>query len=203
MRRLTEADRRAWEAYRRTADPLHEARRDGGEDRGIPSLDAADPAPVVHPPVARRQPWVTAFRVGEGRRTGASTYDLAPSPLDHLRTQPVAMDARAFHRLKAGKLRPEGKLDLHGMTLDVAHAALIDYLFTAHAAGKRLLLVVTGKGKRRDDSWPMPVRLGALRHQVPHWLRMPPLTPLVLQVTPAHRTHGGDGALYVYLKRAR
>ena len=49
----------------------------------------------------------------------------------------------------------------------------------------------------------MPVRRGILRHQVPQWLQMPPLAPLVLQVTQAHGKHGGSGAYYIYLRRQR
>ena len=139
--------------------------------------------------------------MGERADGPAERLDLAPSGVERLRGAPVAMDARLFHRLRAGKLRPEAKLDLHGMTLDEAHGRLRGFVLDARARGARLLLVVTGKGKRRDDPGPIPVRLGVLRHQVPQWRRMPPLDPHVLQVAPAHRSHGGDGALYVYLRR--
>jgi len=115
----------------------------------------------------------------------------------------VAMDRKSFQRLKRGKLTPEAKLDLHGMTLDHAHAALTRFILRAHGGGKRLVLVVTGKGKDRDGDGPIPVRHGVLRHNVPHWLRLPPLGPLVLQVTEAHIRHGGGGAYYVYLRRRR
>ncbi len=72
-----------------------------------------------------------------------------------------------------------------------------------HSAGKRLLLVITGKGKLRDEDGPIPVRLGMLRHQVPEWLRLQPLAGVVLQVTQAHPIHGGSGAYYVYLRKLR
>ena len=65
------------------------------------------------------------------------------------------------------------------------------------------MLVVTGKGKDRDDGGPIPVRLGVLRHNVPQWLSTPPLAQIVLQVTEAHLKHGGGGAYYVYLRRNR
>jgi len=193
-RRLSKADRQAWEAYRRTADPLH--------GRG-PSPEAPPPpAGPVAGPVARPVK-LAPFAVGQAARARMPGHDLAPSVRDAVRGAPVAMDARAFHRLRAGKLRPEAKLDLHGMTLDRAHPALIDFVLGAHEAGRRLLLVVTGKGKVRDEGGPMPPRHGVLRHQVPQWLRMPPLGPRVLQVAQAHRSHGGLGAYYVYLRRMR
>ncbi|MEX0337654.1 MAG: Smr/MutS family protein [Arenibacterium sp.] len=115
----------------------------------------------------------------------------------------VAMDRKAFGRMKRGKLVPEGRIDLHGMTLDQAHPALIRFILNAQASGKRLVLVITGKGKQSEDTGPIPRPRGILKRQVPHWLEIPPLAQAVLQVTPAHIRHGGDGALYVYLKRGR
>ena len=191
-RRLTEADRSAWEAYRRTTDPL--------DPKGVRDI-VPDPAPVPAPGRGRPPARIADFKIGARARAGGSTADLAPGPAEALRRQTVTMDQKAFHRLKAGKLRPEGKLDLHGMTLDVAHPALIDFVLGARVSGKRLLLVVTGKGKVRDEGGPIPTRTGVLRHQVPQWLRLPPLAPLILQVVQAHQSHGGLGAYYVYLRR--
>lgn len=195
-RRLSEADRRAWDAYRRTADPL-------GRPAPRPDSDAA--APPSPPPETRfpEAPALAPFRLGERARARGGTVDLAPAPGDRLRAEPLAMDARAFHRLRAGKLRPEATLDLHGLTLEAAHPALVDFVLGARARGLRLLLVVTGKGRRGGGAGPITRRTGVLRHQVPHWLRLPPLGPLVLQVAQAHRGHGGEGALYVYLRRSR
>jgi DNA-nicking Smr family endonuclease len=132
-----------------------------------------------------------------------STHDLMPSLPDQIRKSPVQMDSKAFTKLKRGKLSPEGRIDLHGMTLDRAHPALTRFILNAHKSGKRLVLVITGKGKMRDEGGPIPVRHGVLRHQVPQWLSMPPLASAVLQVSQAHISHGGGGAYYVYLRRQR
>ena len=113
------------------------------------------------------------------------------------------MDRKTFGRMKKGKLSPEARIDLHGMTLDRAHSALTRFILTQHAKGRRLVLVITGKGKDRDGDGPIPVRRGVLKHQAPQWLSMPPLAQAVLQVSPAHISHGGDGAYYVYLRRHR
>ena len=113
------------------------------------------------------------------------------------------MDRKAFGKMIKGRLSPDARIDLHGMTLDRAHAVLRGFVMSQFASGSRLLLVITGKGKVRDEGGPIPVRLGVLRHQVPHWLTMAPLAPMVLQVTPAHRKHGGTGAYYVYLRRKK
>lgn len=130
-------------------------------------------------------------------------YDLAPTMSDRLQCAPVQMDRKTFTKMKRGKLAPEGRIDLHGMTLDHAHGVLHRFILTSHAAGKRLVLVITGKGKHRDDGGPIPVRFGVLRHQVPQWLATPPLSAHVMQVTQAHVSHGGGGAYYVYLRRNR
>ncbi|MGB8624362.1 MAG: Smr/MutS family protein [Paracoccaceae bacterium] len=116
---------------------------------------------------------------------------------------PVRMDRRSFERMKRGRISPEGRIDLHGMTLAQAHPALISFILQSHGAGKRLVLVITGKGRDGADDGPMPVRRGVLKHQVPQWLNSAPLAGAVLQITPAHRKHGGSGAYYVYLRRHR
>jgi DNA-nicking Smr family endonuclease len=95
------------------------------------------------------------------------------------------------------------KIDLHGMTIAEAHPELVAFILNSHAMGRRLVLVITGKGKDRDDGGPIPTRFGVLRHQVPQWLALPPLAQAILQVTPAHLRHGGHGAYYVYLRRTR
>ncbi len=116
---------------------------------------------------------------------------------------PIAMDKKAFGKMKRGKISPDAKIDLHGMTQEQAHPALVSTILNAHAAGKRLVLVVTGKGKVRDDGGPIPVRTGILKHAVPQWLRQAPLNAVVLQTNQASQNHGGSGALYVYLRRRR
>ncbi|MEO0633099.1 MAG: Smr/MutS family protein [Pseudomonadota bacterium] len=164
-----------------------------------------NPADFVETPAPKPRA-VTKFDALPPRQTRpeqATRIDLVPSITDQVRKTPVQMDKKAFNRLRQGKLKPEGKIDLHGMTLDRAHPALIRFVLSAQAQGKRLVLVVTGKGKDRDDGGPIPVRNGVLRHQVPQWLSLAPLSTAVLQVTPAHGRHGGGGAYYVYLRRNR
>ncbi|MEM7075969.1 MAG: Smr/MutS family protein [Pseudomonadota bacterium] len=113
------------------------------------------------------------------------------------------MDKKTFGKLKRGKVVPEARIDLHGMTLAQAQPALIGFTMRGHADGKRLLLVITGKGRAGQDDGPIPERRGLLRHAVPQWLAMPPLSSLVLQISEAHARHGGSGAFYVYLSRKR
>lgn len=110
----------------------------------------------------------------------------------------VGLDKRSARRLKRGRAAIDGRLDLHGMTLDQAHGALDRFLDRADRAGKRCLLVITGKG-RGDGERP----LGVLRDAVPRWLQVGVNRQRVLAVEPARPQHGGDGALYVLLRRKR
>ena len=145
---------------------------------------------------------IPAFKIGASVDHRAY-HDLLPSLGQKIRAAPVQMDQKAFGRLRRGKLKPEARIDLHGMTLAQAHPVLTGFILRSAGAGHRLVLVITGKGKHRDDGGPIPTRFGVLRHQVPQWLGMAPLGGLVMQITESHIRHGGQGAYYVYLRRIR
>lgn len=192
-RRLSEEDRELWERVKGSAVPLHRV-------QPIPAPAPKPPAPPRPslPAPAAAAP-IAPFRVGQAADHRRSD-DLLPGLAESLARLPLRMDAGIFGKLKRGKLRPEARIDLHGMTLAQAHPALTSFVLNARAAGKRLVLVITGKGRPNDHDAPMPARAGRLRHDVPRWLSLPPLVAAVLQVAPAHRRHGGEGALYVYLR---
>lgn len=183
-----------WQAVARTARPLHP------KPQHKPSHPAPEPSSPLHhksEPPAR----LPAFRLGEKARPATAAPHLVPTPAEALAAAALRMDAKTHARMTRGKLAPEARIDLHGMTLTEAHGELVHFVLNAQSAGLRLILVITGKGKRGLDHGPIPQRIGALRHQVPQWLRLPPLGPAVLQVTEAHLKHGGSGAYYVYLRR--
>jgi len=194
-RQLRPDEMALWQEVARRTEPLGPKRKRASMTPAKPSTPS-EPAPEAVTPLP-------AFSLGEAVQGKGPRHDVLPGIAERIASAPVAMDRKSFQRLKRGKLSPEAKLDLHGMTLDQAHGALIGFMLRAHGAGKRLVLVVTGKGKDRDGGGPIPVRHGVLRHNVPHWLRAAPLGPLVLQVTEAHIRHGGGGAYYVYLRRRR
>ena len=188
-----------WLAVARTAKPMHPVflQTVVTPPHPMPTQLATDPAPHF-----LAKPRLPLFRLGEKVRISAA-HDIAPSLSQALASVPLQMDAKAFGKMTRGKLAPEDRIDLHGMTLSEAHPELIRFILNAQSAGLRLVLVITGKGKRGADHGPIPQRMGALRHQVPQWLRLPPLGPAVLQVAEAHLKHGGSGAYYVYLRRGR
>jgi len=137
---------------------------------------------------------------------------MAPSP--KLRAKPLALAAplpsktvvpplapltrRARQRIARGSEAIDGRLDLHGMTQDQAHAALLRFLRARQARGARLVLVITGKGTLGGGEG-----RGVLKRMVPMWLALPELRELVIGFESAAIAHGGEGALYVRLRRTR
>ncbi len=191
-RSLRPEEEELWHTVARTARPMHPKH---AQPLAVSIPPRADPTPVV--PQMPRLPY---FTLGEKART-LRAHDIAPSLKAGLTNAPLQMDAKTYGKMTRGKLAPEARIDLHGLTLAEAHPDLIRFILNAQSAGLRLVLVITGKGKRGDDTGPIPQRMGALRHQVPQWLRMSPMGQAVLQVTEAHLKHGGAGAYYVYLRR--
>ena len=113
------------------------------------------------------------------------------------------MDRRRFEKLRRGRIEPEARLDLHGMTSERAHAALTAFIRRRPCARPAARARHHRQGPGRRDGADQPRRHGILRHSLPHWLAAPPLVGRILQVAPAHQRHGGAGAFYVYLRRRR
>ena len=191
-RRLRPEELELWQQVAKSADRLPGKRA---------PLSDPDVRPKAKPPSMREA--LPAFELGTRSLPPTETHDFSGTTSDRLSRESLRMDHKAFGKLKRGKLVPEARMDLHGMTLDQAHPALLRFVMGAHARGLRLVLVITGKGSREDPHDPMPRRRGVLKTQVPLWLRMPPVASVVLQVAEAHIRHGGTGAYYVYLKRPR
>jgi DNA-nicking Smr family endonuclease len=148
--------------------------------RDAPATDetAGLVAPVRHPaPVAKAAPAQTPSKN-------------APPP-------PALLGRRMRARVARGKEAIDGRLDLHGLTQGEAHAALLRFLRAAVSRGARLVLVITGKGARGDGE------RGVLKRQVPQWLSLPEFRALVVGYEDAHVSHGGEGALYVRVRRSR
>lgn len=185
-RRLRPDEIALWRKVTETTHRLH-------PERQVSELPKPKPKPFK-PPVARLQ----VFEIGQGATRMAPMHDVLPGLSERMAKAPINMDHKAHRKLTRGKMAPEAKIDLHGMTLDQAHPALTGFVLRAHRAGKRLILVITGKGRMSEPYG----RRGVLKHQVPQWLALPPLAGAVLQITEAHIKHGGTGAYYVYLRRS-
>jgi len=148
--------------------------------RGVEPLRARPAAP---PPAPRPPPPAP-------RRAAALFAPVpAPPPLDHF----AGLDRASAERLRRGRFDIAARLDLHGMTQEQAHRALLHFIPAARAAGHRCVLVITGRGSAGG---------GVLRQAVPRWLEEPGLRPHLLAVAPARPRDGGSGALYLLLRRA-
>ncbi|MGR3494486.1 Smr/MutS family protein [Citreimonas sp.] len=194
-RRLRPDEIELWQQIARSTDPLHKR----GRHRSDPPQKQARAEPQAKADPAPVQP----FTLGQAAPARHATQPMPQPTGKWLEAQPKRMDSKAYTRLKRGKLAPEARIDLHGLTLDEAHPRLISFILRGQSRGLRLVLVITGKGRREDPYEPMPDRRGVLKRQVPLWLGQAPVAQAVLQIAPAHIRHGGEGAYYVYLKKRR
>jgi DNA-nicking Smr family endonuclease len=175
-RHLSEEEHRLWESVAKQVKPL----------RKSPRLARAHPVEAETPGVAPAVP----------SRPSSPVKIVAP-PKSH--APPLApIGRRERTRLSRGKQEIDARIDLHGMTQTRAHRALFGFLQRAHHDGFTFVLVITGKGKLGSES-----ERGVLRRQVPQWLALPEFRTLVVGYEEAHIGHGGEGALYVRVRRAR
>jgi DNA-nicking Smr family endonuclease len=148
----------------------------------------------------------------EAKKSAASAEKPAPRPVKAANVEPVApppekplplapLDRRLKQRVARGREPIDARIDLHGMTQSEAHRKLFGFLQRAQADGARIVLVVTGKGGSREREPSM--ERGVLKRQVPNWLSLPEFRSFVLAFEDAHVGHGGQGALYVRLRRPR
>ena len=164
---------------------------------GVTPLDPRPPKPPAgdEPSVASGDGGPVPPKAGAAHRPARPNRPTTQLP--HLVPGVTAgLDHRTAERLRRGKLAIEARLDLHGFRQAEAHAELVGFVERSHQAGLRTLLVITGKGTQREDA-------GVLRSQVPRWLNEPRLRQRVIGFHPAQRQHGGDGAIYLLLRRAR
>ncbi len=141
---------------------------------------------------------------GPVKRTSNPTPPAPPKALPPAVPQPTAMETRRIRRLARGVTSFDAKIGLHGMTQKDAHTRLLLFLQEAKRRGNRNVLVVTGKG-RAGNRTPEPGREapGVIRRNIGHWLNEPVFAELVAAWSPARQHHGGDGALYIQVRRAR
>nr|WP_210340556.1 Smr/MutS family protein [Methylocystis sp. Sn-Cys] len=149
----------------------------------------ARPAPVAEPPAPASAP----EPVREKAPAPVAHRDRPPAPKPA--TPLVEIDHRTRVKIKRGRLEVGAKLDLHGMRQDEAQRALNAFLRRAQAEGAKVAIIVTGKGLSREEG-------GVLRRVVPMWLQAPNLRDVVVGFGEAARHHGGEGALYVQIRRA-
>jgi len=180
-RRLSDDDEALWHAVTRSIAPLKRRRIRRGASEVVRAAAKLPGTPPLKPaPIAP-----------SSLRVHAGPASKVPPPL-------MPIDRRLKQRLARGQIEIDGRIDLHGRTLNEAHAALLRFLHRAQGEGAKTVLVITGKGGPDLERG-----RGVLRRQVPLWLALPDLRAYVLAVEEAHLAHGGAGALYVRLRRGR
>jgi DNA-nicking Smr family endonuclease len=194
-RKPTEAELELWQHVAKTTRPLAPRRRKKlAGDAEPEAVKAAEKKPA--PPGKRAKTKIVPVATTE-----AVPHHALPKVHDLSHGVTVGIDKRQADRFRGGKLEIDGKIDLHGRTQAEAHDALHDFVHRAHRAGKRCLLVITGKGGTKTPDGERT--RGILRQAVPRWLNEPGLRRFVLAFDHARPQHGGEGALYVLLKRER
>jgi DNA-nicking Smr family endonuclease len=179
-RSVTPDEVRIWRAVVQDAKPLPGQVLPDDPETVPPEAVPSPPPPPGTPPVRpSAHPPVPKLRA-------------EPPDLAHGNTP--GLDRRSAERMKRGEMEIEASLDLHGHTQENAHGELIAFIQRAYAAGRRCVLVVTGKGLKGS---------GVLKSQVPRWLNQSPLRERILGFSYAKPMHGGDGALYVLVRRQR
>ena len=168
---LTHEDRILWEKVARTAIPL--------KGRNLPAIDHFEAESLDN--------LLSTAPLPEKPAQPKAAKTKSPQP-------PVRLDEPTHRKIAKGKLDLGARIDLHGLTQGEAHTLLHAFVHRAHAQGLRHVLVITGKGSSfRSD--------GILRQAVPHWFATPIFRPYVSAFEDAARHHGGNGALYVRLRR--
>lgn len=171
-RSLSDEERMLWDSVARSAKPLRKVARKT-RIASAETKNEASPVPAKPLPV---------------RAAPKLKSKLAPPPL-------ATMTRKERSRVARGRNEIDARLDLHGKTLAQAHGVLLRFLHRAQADGAAIVLVITGKGTAGGEG------RGALRREVPHWLSLPEFRTLVLGFEEAHIGHGGEGALYVRVRR--
>jgi DNA-nicking Smr family endonuclease len=184
-RSLSDEERALWTGIVRSIKPMHRALKETAAPED--AIEAGNSSETVPTPRARTRRVATVPAAPE-----KNAPPLAP------------LGRKLKKRVARGREPIEARLDLHGFTQTQAHAELLRFLRRAQSGGVRIALVVTGKGasKRTDRHDGAPAQ-GILKRQVPMWLSLPEFRSFVVGFEDAHLGHGGQGALYVRLRRAR
>lgn len=189
---LSPEDAALWDKVARTARPLRPG-RERARNQGAPAEEPETSAPEEPDRDGHSEP-------AAERRTPPRPRPSSPVPPEPPEPPPLGgFDRREAKQLGTGRLGIEARIDLHGMRQREAHAALRAFLSRAHGRGQRHVLVITGKGGARTPESGEP---GVLRREVPRWLGEPAFRQWVVSYTQAAPRHGGEGALYVRLRKA-
>jgi DNA-nicking Smr family endonuclease len=216
-RAMTDEEKALWQHVTRSARPLGKKReaKDAEEENkeACDNTRSAEPGGAVSASPPTHQSHSSARQASKSTREShaATSAGVARQAQGQPAKAPpmAAFEPKRARRIATGRIAIEARIDLHGMRQHEAHVALRRFLLSAHARGLRVVKVITGKGGTREREDDMPFDLfddrqrGVLRRLVPIWLAESDLRAIVVSFTPAGRGHGGEGALYVHLRRSR
>jgi DNA-nicking Smr family endonuclease len=177
-RRLSAEEEHLWSSVARTVKPLRLSRKTA------PAISLKTAVPADARAHKKKRP---------SEPVAATHPRRAPAAI------PVSLARREKQQLARGRTTIDARIDLHGMTQAQAHGALLRFLHRSQGRGAKFVLVITGKGL---PTAPQGER-GVLRRQVPLWFALPEFRACVLGFDVAHTEHGGEGALYVRLRRTQ
>jgi DNA-nicking Smr family endonuclease len=187
-RKMSDDERALWRAVTRSVAPLRRRRVAIERAQAEGAVERASPEPTER-----------KGKPAPSRPAATTRVTPAPQPA----VQPVMrLERRLKQRLARGSESIDARIDLHGRTQSQAHAALLRFLQKRQADGAKIVLVITGKGGGIGTGG-FDGERGVLKRQVPLWLQLPEFRGYVLAVEEAHSGHGGEGALYVRLRRIR
>lgn len=174
--------------WRSVADSTEPLRKGKNRVVDLPEHEQiADPASDTSPTKQKTSPVLP-------RREAIPVKPPAPSPV-------AKFDRKEARRLGSGRTSVDARIDLHGMRQREAHGSLKTFLARAQSRDHRHVLVITGKGGRREHDGSF--ERGVLNREVPRWLSEPEFSQWVVSFAPASKRHGGEGALYVRLRRGK
>ena len=182
---LAPEDADLWQRVAETAEPLRK-----GKNRAVKTPESPE-----------RQPAPAAKASGKGKPQAIAPRETA-EPTRATPPSLATIEKREIRGLGGGRVSVDARIDLHGARQLEAHRMLKSFLAGAQDRGHRYVLVITGKGSGRDDRGEHPGR-GVLNREVPRWLSEPEFRQWVVSFAPAHKRHGGEGALYVRIRRRK
>lgn len=130
--------------------------------------------------------------------------NVIPTPTLNPSTTPYLKIEKGYKsKILKGDLPIDATLDLHGFTQVAAHARLKSFILNAQARHARLVRVITGIGRKRNEQSPGSSEMGILRKAVPVWLMQADIRHAIIGFENAHARHGGEGALYIRIRQLK
>ena len=202
-RALSDEEHALWQKVAESIEPLKRVRRrasgkriDAKPEEAAPTSALVSETAAPHPPPPPKKP--------HRSKPPPATAKPAPKPAPPL----APIDARTKRKIARGAVPIEERIDLHGLTQHDAYMALRGFIAGACVRGLKVVLVITGKGRRTEGAHLghdvfSPGERGVLRRLVPQWLGLPDMRDYVVGFEEAHVAHGGGGAIYVRLRALR